>query len=65
MIESYTVRPMTVALIVVVLSSLGAILSEKVTISYTTIMISIGLALSFLRIGGELSNILLEESYSA
>lgn len=62
MIESSTFPPLTVVLIVIVLSFLGAILSEKIRVSYTTVMISIGLALSFLRIAGGLNTIPLDRS---
>jgi CPA1 family monovalent cation:H+ antiporter len=62
MIESATLPPLTIVLIVIVLSFLGAILSEKIRVSYTTIMISIGLALTFLRIGGGLNTIPLDRS---
>jgi CPA1 family monovalent cation:H+ antiporter len=41
--------PMTVVLIVIVLSFIGAILSEKLKISYTTVLIAIGLGLSLVR----------------
>lgn len=63
MIESTTFPLLTVVLIVIVLSFLGAILSEKIRVSYTTIMISIGLALSFLRIAGGLNTIPLDRSF--
>jgi CPA1 family monovalent cation:H+ antiporter len=62
MIESSAMPTLTVALIVIVFSFLGAILSEKIRISYTTVMISFGLALSFLRIAGGLSTIPLDKS---
>ncbi len=54
--------PLTVVLLVVVLSFVGAILSEKLRVSYTTIMIAIGLTLSFLRIAGGLSTIPLDRT---
>lgn len=62
MVDPATMPPLTVVLLVIVLSFVGAILSEKLRISYTTIMIAIGLALSFLRITGELSTIPLDRS---
>jgi CPA1 family monovalent cation:H+ antiporter len=62
MIESSAMPPMTVILIVIVLSFVGAILSEKIKISYTTVMIAIGLALSFLKIAGGLATIPLDRS---
>lgn len=52
----------TVVLLVIVLSFVGAILSEKLRISYTTIMITIGLALSFLKISSELNAIVLDRT---
>lgn len=54
--------PLTVALIVIVLAFVGAILSEKSKVSYTTIMIIIGLALSFLRIAGGLTSLPLDSN---
>lgn len=62
MVDPATMPPLTVVLLVIVLSFVGAILSEKLRISYTTIMIAIGLALSFLRITGELSTIPFDRS---
>jgi CPA1 family monovalent cation:H+ antiporter len=53
---------LTVGLLVIVLSFLAAILSEKLRISYTTILIIIGVVLSFLRIAGGLSEIPLDRS---
>jgi CPA1 family monovalent cation:H+ antiporter len=47
--------PLTIVLFVIVLAFVGAIVSEKFKISYTTIMIVIGLSLSLLRVSGELS----------
>ncbi len=54
------VPPLTVFLLFIVLAFVGAILSEKFKISYTTIMILIGLTLSFLRIAGGLSSLPLD-----
>lgn len=50
----------TVALLVIALSFAGAILSEKIRISYTTIMVALGLVVSFLGIGGALSGLHIE-----
>jgi len=52
----------TVGLLVIVLSFLAALLSDKLKISYTTILIIIGLAISFLRIAGGLGEIPLDRS---
>jgi CPA1 family monovalent cation:H+ antiporter len=52
----------TVVLLVIVLSFVSAILSEKLRISYTTIMIAIGLVLPFLKILGGLSAIVLDRT---
>lgn len=43
--------PLTVVLLVVSMSFVGAILSSKLKVSYTTVLIIIGLGLSFLKIG--------------
>ena len=58
----FTGSPLTVLSLVIVLSFVGAILSDKIKASYTTVMIAIGLALSFLRIGGGLSSIVFDRS---
>ena len=57
MIDFATGSPLTVLSLIIVLSFLGAILSDKIKASYTTVMIAIGLVLSFLRIAGGLSGI--------
>lgn len=49
--------PLTVLSLIIALSFVGAILSERIKASYTTVMIAIGLVLSFLRIAGGLSGI--------
>jgi CPA1 family monovalent cation:H+ antiporter len=54
--------PLTVVLFVIVLAFVGAILSEKLKISYTTIMIVIGLTLSLFRLTGELSSLPLDQN---
>lgn len=48
---------LTALSLVIVLSFVGAILSDKIKASYTTVLIAIGLALSFLRISGQLGSI--------
>jgi len=48
---------LTIVSLVIFLSFLGAILSERLKASYPTVMIAIGFALSFLKIGGALSSI--------
>ena len=62
MVDVSTLSPLTVMLLVVVLSFVGAILSEKLRVSYPTIMIVIGLVLSLPRIAGELSSIPLDRN---
>jgi CPA1 family monovalent cation:H+ antiporter len=54
--------PLTIVLFVIVLAFVGAIMSEKFKISYTTIMIVIGLSLSLLRVSGELSSLPLDRN---
>lgn len=49
-----------VVLLVIVLSFLGAILSEKLRVSYTTVLVAIGFALSFLKLAGGLSGLPLD-----
>jgi len=56
------VNPLTVILIVVVLSFIGAILSAKLRVSYPTAMIAIGLILSLLKVAGGLSAIPLDRT---
>jgi CPA1 family monovalent cation:H+ antiporter len=48
---------MTVVSLVIFLSFLAAILSNRLKASYPTVIIAIGLALSVLRIGGALQNV--------
>ena len=48
---------MAIVSLVIFLSFLGAILSERLKASYPTVMIAIGFTLSFLRIGGALNSI--------
>jgi CPA1 family monovalent cation:H+ antiporter len=62
MTDLITASSFTVALLVIVLSFLAAVLSQKLKISYTTILVIIGLALSFLRIASGLSEIPLDRS---
>lgn len=53
--------PLTIVSLVIALSFLAAILGDKFKVSYTTVLITIGLALSFLRVGG-LTNITFDSS---
>jgi CPA1 family monovalent cation:H+ antiporter len=53
--------PLTIVSLVIALSFLAAILCDKLKVSYTTVLITIGLALSFLRVGG-LTNITFDSS---
>ena len=53
---------MAIVSLVIFLSFLGAILSERLKVSYTTVMIAIGFAVSFLRIGGALNSISLDSN---
>lgn len=48
---------LVVVLLVIFLSFISAILSDKLRVSYTTILIAMGLALSFLRISGQLASV--------
>jgi len=54
--------PVTVISLIIFLSFLGAILSDKLKASYPTVIIIIGLALSFLRIGGALETVPFDSS---
>lgn len=60
MVDFSTLPPLTIVLLVIVLSFLGSILSSKLRVSYTTVMIAIGFLLSLLRIAGGLSAIPLD-----
>jgi CPA1 family monovalent cation:H+ antiporter len=62
MVDLSTLPPLTIVLIVIVLSFLGSILSSKLRVSYTTVMIAIGFLLSLLRIAGGLSAIPLDRT---
>lgn len=62
MVADIATSQLTIVLLVVVLSFVGAILSEKLRVSYATVMIAIGLTLSFLRIAGGLSAIPLDRT---
>ena len=57
MVDAFAMPIVTIALLVIALSFAGAILSEKIRISYTTIMVALGLVVSFLGIGGALSGL--------
>jgi NhaP-type Na+/H+ or K+/H+ antiporter len=48
-------EPSSTILLVIVLSFLGAILSEKLRVSYTTILVALGVGLSFLKTAGGLT----------
>jgi len=62
LVDAIAGGPLAVVSLVLGLSFVGAILSDKLKASYTTIMITIGLALSFLRITGELSSIAFDKT---
>jgi CPA1 family monovalent cation:H+ antiporter len=62
MVDFSTLPPLTIVLLVIVLSFLGSILSSKLRVSYTTVMIVIGFLLSLLRIAGGLSSIPLDRT---
>lgn len=62
MVDLSNLAPLTIVLLVIVLSFVGSILSSKLRIAYTTIMIAIGFLLSLLRIAGGLSTIPLDRS---
>jgi CPA1 family monovalent cation:H+ antiporter len=62
MVDAASGAPLAIVSLVLGLSFVGAILSDKLKASYTTIMIAIGLALSFLRITGELGSIVLDKT---
>jgi CPA1 family monovalent cation:H+ antiporter len=51
-----------VALLVIFLSFISAILSDKLRVSYTTVLIAIGLILSFLKVSGQLATIPLDNA---
>ena len=60
LVDAFAMPQVTIALLVIALSFAGAILSEKIKISYTTIMVALGLVVSFLGIGGALSGLHIE-----
>jgi CPA1 family monovalent cation:H+ antiporter len=62
LVDFSTVPPLTVVLLVIVLSFVGSILSSKLRVAYTTVMIAIGLLLSLLRVAGGLSTIPLDRT---
>ena len=62
MVDAIAGGPLAIVSLVLGLSFVGAILSDKLKASYTTIMIAIGLALSFLRITGELDSIVFDKT---
>lgn len=55
--------PLTVLLLVIVLSFLGAIISEKLRASYPIVMIGIGFLLSFLRVGGGIGGLAFDSHF--
>jgi CPA1 family monovalent cation:H+ antiporter len=62
LLDFSNVPPLTIVLLVIVLSFVGSILSSKLKIAYTTVMIAIGFLLSLLRIAGGLSTIPLDKN---
>ena len=62
MFQSVASPEVVVALLVVSLSFIAAILSDKLRVSYTTILVSIGLVLSFLRVSEGLASIPLDNA---
>lgn len=54
--------PLTVLLLVIVLSFLGAIISDKLKLSYPTIMVTIGFLLSLLRFGAGFGSITIDSN---
>jgi len=62
MTDFSTIQPLTFSLLVVVLAFVAAILSEKLRVSYTTVLIVIGLLLSYLRVAGGFSGIPFDRS---
>jgi CPA1 family monovalent cation:H+ antiporter len=62
MVEIAAMPPLTILLLIIVLSFIGAILSEKMRVSYTTVMVLIGLVVSFLRLAGGFSALQLDRT---
>ncbi len=62
MIELAASPFLVVAMVVIFLSFVAAILSDKLKLAYTTILLSIGLVLSFLRASGGLGSIPLDNA---
>ncbi len=62
MVDFSNVPPLTIIMLVILLSFIGSILSSKLKVAYTTIMIAIGLLLSVLRVAGGLNAIPLDQS---
>lgn len=54
--------PLTIILLVIVLGFVAAILSSKLKVSYSTVIIAIGFILSILRLGGELGGITIDSN---
>ena len=57
MFEFAVGSPLTILVLVIVLSFVGSLLSDKLKVPYPTVMIGIGLILSIFRFGGGLSDI--------
>jgi CPA1 family monovalent cation:H+ antiporter len=57
MMFEFVSSPLTIVLLVVVLSFVASLLSDKLKVPYPTAMIGIGLALSIFRFGGGISDI--------
>lgn len=62
MIQLAASPELTVALLVIFLSFISAILSDKLRVSYTTILIAMGLVLSFLKFSEQLANVPLDNA---
>ena len=61
-IDFLVTSPLAAVFFVFILSFAAAILSEKMKVSYTTVLIVMGIALSFLNISGGLGNISLDKN---
>ena len=61
-IDILVTSPLAAVFFVFILSFAAAILSEKMKVSYTTVLIAMGIALSFLNISGGLGNISLDKN---
>jgi CPA1 family monovalent cation:H+ antiporter len=61
-VDFLVTSPLAAVFFVFILSFAAAILSEKMKVSYTTVLIAMGIALSFLNISGGLGNISLDKN---